>query len=106
MDFMIVMIHWIESFFRAIPFSVLVVWVRFSYVIGLILAAFAFGGFTFRPAGGWGLARERQKWDAKALWAAAFTFLAIPLSGLVGSNIVFVQGAQAFETLTDMMALM
>ncbi|MEW9899931.1 ATP-binding protein [Chitinivorax sp. PXF-14] len=99
---MIAAIHWIESVFRAIPLPVLEVWGRFSYVIGLIVAVFAFAGFTFRPGNGWGLARARQTWDARALWSATLTFVLIPLAGWIGASIVLVEGAQTFESLKDL----
>jgi two-component system sensor histidine kinase/response regulator len=62
----------------------------------------AFGGFTIRPAGRWGLGRTRQSWDAKALLSMILTFALIVVTGYVGSFIVLVPGAQTFESLKDL----
>src|SRR4051794_41078137 len=39
---------------------------RFAYVVGLVLAICAFGGFTFRIGERWGFGRARQTWNEKA----------------------------------------
>ena len=41
-------IVWLEEVVGAIPLPLLEVWGRFSYLVGLVLAICAFGGFTFR----------------------------------------------------------
>ena len=93
---------WLEVSFRAIPLPLLETWGRFSYVIALALAVFAFGGFTFRVGDRWGIGRERQAWDAKALFSMSLTFVIIVASGYLGSSIVLVPGAQTFESLKDL----
>jgi len=95
-------IQWLEGFFNAIPLSLLEGWGRFGYIIGLILMVAAFGGITFRPGGRWGLGRERQTWDTKALFSVVLTFLLIISTGYLGSFIVLVPGAQTFESLKDL----
>jgi two-component system, sensor histidine kinase and response regulator len=95
-------IRWIEAIFAAIPLPILEVWGRFGYLLGLILMVCAFGGLTFRPAGRWGVGRELQTWDAKALRSVVLTFVLILATGYVGSFIVLVPGAQTFESLKDL----
>ena len=95
-------VQWIEAVFTGIPLPLLEVWGRFGYAVGLALAVAAFGGFTFRPGGRWGLGRERQAWDAKALLSGPLTFILIVGAGYVGSSIVLVPGAQTFESLKDL----
>jgi two-component system, sensor histidine kinase and response regulator len=92
----------IEAIFSAVPLSLLEVWGRFGYLLGFVLMVCAFGGFTFRPGGRWGLGRERQTWDAKALRSLALTFVIILGTGYLGSFIVLVPGAQTFESLKDL----
>jgi hypothetical protein len=82
------------------------VWGRFSYVVGLVLAICAFGGFTFRIGESWGFGRERQKWDAKAFLSLPLTFVLIIATGYIGSFVVFVAGAQTFESLKDLVVLL
>ena len=67
---------------------------RLAYIVGLALAVAAFGGFTFRPGGRWGLGRERQAWDSKAVLSIAVTFILIIATGYLGSFIVLVPEAQ------------
>lgn len=95
-------IHWFEMAFGALPFAFLEVWGRFAYIVGIFFAVAAFSGFTFRLGGGWGLGRERQAWDAKAILSIPVTFLAILATGYIGSFIVLVPGAQTFESLKDL----
>src|SRR4051812_760361 len=95
-------IHWFEMAFGALPFAFLEVWGRFAYIVGIFLAAAAFGGFTFRLGGGWGLGRERQAWDVKAILGIPVTFISILATGYLGSFIVLVPGAQTFESLKDL----
>lgn len=92
----------IEAVFATIPLSLLEVWGGFGYLLGLVLMVCAFGGFTFRPAGRWGLGRAQQTWDAKALRSVLLTFVLILGAGYVGSFIVLVPGAQTFESLKDL----
>jgi len=92
----------IEALFAAVPLPLLEVWGTFGYLLGLILMVFAFGGFTLRPAGRWGLGRELQTWDSQALRSVALTFVLILVTGYVGSFIVLVPGAQTFESLKDL----
>jgi two-component system, sensor histidine kinase and response regulator len=92
----------IDAIFDAMPLPLLEVWGRFGYLLGFVLMVCAFGGFTFRPAGRWGLGRERQAWDAKALRSLVLTFVLILATGYLGSFIVLVPGAQTFESLKDL----
>ena len=92
----------IEAMFAAVPLPLLKTWGEFGYQFGLVLMVCAFGGFTLRPAGRWGLGREVQTWDAQALRSVAFTFALILATGYVGSFIVLVPGAQTFESLKDL----
>jgi PAS domain S-box-containing protein len=95
-------IHWFEMAFGALPFAFLEVWGRFAFIVGCFLAVAAFGGFTFRLGNGWGLGRERQAWDAKAILSIPITFILILATGYIGSFIVLVPGAQTFESLKDL----
>ncbi|MEY4551471.1 MAG: hypothetical protein RL685_7666, partial [Pseudomonadota bacterium] len=99
-------IHWLEHSFARIPLPLLQVWGGLSYFLGFALALAAFAGFTFRPAGRWGLGRERQAWDAKAFLCIPLTFLLIIVSGYLGSFIVLVPGAQTFESLKDLVVFL
>jgi two-component system sensor histidine kinase/response regulator len=91
-----------EAFFGSLPLAVLEQWGRLAYVIGFALMLAAFGRFTFRPAGAWGLGRERQTWNDKAVVSAVLTFGLIFGTGYLGSFIVLVPGAQTFESLKDL----
>lgn len=99
---MISIIHWFENLFNTMPISLLEAWGRFGYAVGFILMLAAFGGFCFRPGGRWGLGRERQQWDTKALLSIALTFVLVIGTGYLGSFIVLVPGAQTFESLKDL----
>ena len=99
-------ITWLETIVSAIPLPLLEVWSRFSYLVGLVLAVCAFGGFTFRIGERWGFGRERQTWDAKAFLSLPLTFVLIIATGYIGSFIVFVAGAQTFESLKDLVVLL
>jgi signal transduction histidine kinase/FixJ family two-component response regulator/PAS domain-containing protein len=93
---------WLQDTVAGVPLPVLEVWGRLSYLIGFALAVLAFGGFTFRLGDDFRFGRERQAWDAKALWAMPFTFIAITVTGYIGSFIVLVPGAQTFEAFKDL----
>src|SRR5262245_35172409 len=93
---------WLEASLGAIPLGVLEAWGRLGFWLGLCLAVLAFGGFTLRLGTRWGLGRERQAWDAQALWSMPLTFVIVTLSGYVGSFFVLVPGAQTFESLKDL----
>ena len=99
-------ISWLEAMFRAIPMPLLEVWGRFSYIVGLVLAICAFGGFTFRIGEQWGFGRARQTWDAKAFLSMPLTAVLLIASGYLGSFIVLVPGAQTFESLKDLVVLL
>ena len=99
-------ITWLEAIVSAIPLPLLEVWGRFSYIVGLVLAICAFGGFTFRIGEQWGFGRERQTWDAKAFLSLPLTFVLIIATGYIGSFIVLVPGAQTFESLKDLVVLL
>lgn len=95
-------IKMLESLFQQVPLGLLEVWGRLGYLVGLALMVCAFGGFTFRRAARWGLARTRTRWDSRAMIAAIFTFAIIFITGYIGSAIVLVPGAQTFESLKDL----
>ena len=99
-------ITWLEAIVESIPLPLLEVWGRFSYLVGLLLAVCAFGGFTFRLGERWGFGRERQTWDLKAFLSLPLTFVLIIASGYLGSFIVLVPGAQTFESLKDLVVLL
>src|SRR6478735_10677010 len=92
----------LEVFVERIPLPFLEVWGTFSYLVGFGLMICAFGGFTFRLGDRWGIGRERQSWDAKALLSFVLTFVLILATGYLGSFIVLVKGAQTFESLKDL----
>jgi signal transduction histidine kinase/DNA-binding NarL/FixJ family response regulator len=99
-------IQWLEVFFKNVPFQLMEVWGRFAYMLGFGLMIAAYGGFTFRPAGRWGVGRESQAWDSKAFLAIGLTAVLIPISGYIGSSISLVPGAQTFESLKDLTVLL
>lgn len=70
-----------RSHLRGDALALLEVWGRFGYLLGLLIMVCAFGGFTFRPGGHWGLGREQQTWDAKALCSLVLTFVLILTTG-------------------------
>ncbi len=104
--FMQQLVQFLEGLFTAIPLPILEIWGRLAYFIGLLLALFAFGGFTFTPRGRWGLGRIRQNWNSRALLCAGLSFAAVPLAGWLGSQIVLVEGAQTFESLKDVVVFL
>ena len=57
---MTAIIAWYETLFGTMPLPLLEVWGRFAYIVGLLLAVCAFGGFTFRIGERWGFGRARQ----------------------------------------------
>jgi two-component system sensor histidine kinase/response regulator len=99
-------ITWLDAVFHFLPLPLLGVWGRFAFVVGLFLAVLAFGGFTLRPGGRWGWGREWQAWDGKAVISMPITFVAIVLTGYLGSFIVLVPGAQTFESLKDLVVFL
>jgi len=99
-------ITWLEAVVATIPLPLLEVWGRFSYLVGLLLAICAFGGFTFRIGERWGFGRERQTWDPKTFLSLTLTFVLIIVTGYIGSFIVLVPGAQTFESLKDLVVLL
>ncbi|HEX6278137.1 MAG TPA: response regulator [Polyangiaceae bacterium] len=102
---MTAVVQWLEALFDAMPLPVLEVWGLASYVLGLVLAVLAFGGFTLRTGGSWRLGRERQSWDAQAFLSMPLTFVLILGSGYLGSFVVLVPGAQTLESLKDLVVL-
>ena len=103
---MTTVVSWFEAIVSGIPLSVLEVWGRFAYIVGLFLAVCAFGGFTFRIGKHWGFGREWQKWDTKAFLSLPLTFVLVIATGYIGSFIVLVPGAQTFESLKDLVVLL
>lgn len=92
----------IERLFHKIPLQLLEVWGSFGYIIGVILMVFAYAGFTFRTGERWRIGREWQAWDGKAFVSMGVSFVAIWVSGFLGSFFVLVPGAQTFESLKDL----
>jgi PAS domain S-box-containing protein len=99
-------IHWLEQSFGSLPMPLLEVWGRVAFILGAVLAIAAFGGFTLRPGGRFGLGRERQAWDAKAILSIPITFISIIVTGYLGSFIVLVPGAQTLESLKDLVVFL
>ena len=99
-------IGWLEAIVDSTPLPLLEVWGRFSYLVGLLLAICAFGGYTFRIGEQWGFGRERQTWDSRAFLSLPLTFVLIIATGYLGSFIVLVPGAQTFESLKDLVVLL
>lgn len=95
-------VRWLENFFQGIPLQLLEVWGSFAFLVGCFLMVCAFTGVTFNPGSRWGFGRQIQTWDAKAFQSIIITFLAINLTGYLGSFIVLVPGAQTFESLKDL----
>ncbi|MGE0802295.1 MAG: hypothetical protein AB7O55_28605 [Lautropia sp.] len=96
----------LEEAFAAIPLPLLEVWGRLGYWLGFGLMILAFGKFTLRPGGRWGLGRERQTWDARAFSTIPLTFVLIIFTGYLGSFFVLVPGAQTFESLKDLVVFL
>ncbi len=103
---MTAVITWLEEIVSNIPLPMLEVWGRFAYIVGLLLAICAFGGFTFRIGEQWGFGRARQTWNVKAFLSVPLTFVLIIATGYIGSFIVLVPGAQTFESLKDLVVLL
>ena len=103
---MTAIIGWYEAIIGAIPLTLLEVWGRFAYIVGLLLALCAFGGFTFRIGERWGFGRARQTWNAKAFLSLPLTSVLIIAASYIGSFIVLVPGAQTFESLKDLAVLL
>src|SRR6478735_6243090 len=103
---MTAIVAWLDAVLSNIPLPVLEVWGRFSYVVGLLVAICAFGGFTFRIGDHWGFGRARQRWDTRAFLSIPLTCVLIIATGYVGSFIVLVPGAQTFESLKDLVVLL
>ncbi|ALN88578.1 sensory box protein [Lysobacter capsici] len=97
------MIDWANSIYAAFPLLFLEIWGRFSYFLGLVLVLCAYGRFTLRPNGRWGLGTERIGWDTRALLSVALTIVLVMGAGYLGSSIVLVEGAQTLESLKDAM---
>ena len=98
---MTAIVAWLDAVLSNIPLPVLEVWGRFSYLVGLLVAVCAFGGFTFRIGEHWGFGRARQRWDTRAFLSIPLTCVLIIATGYIGSFIVLVPGAQTFESLKD-----
>jgi PAS domain S-box-containing protein len=103
---MTAIVAWLDAMLSNIPLPVLEVWGRFSYLVGLLVAICAFGGFTFRIGEHWGFGRARQKWDTRAFLSIPLTCVLIIATGYIGSFIVLVPGAQTFESLKDLAVLL
>ena len=103
---MTTVVTWFDTIFSSIPLPLLEVWGRFAYVVGLVLAICAFGGFTFRIGESWGFGRARQTWNEKAFLSIPLTFVLITVSGYVGSFVVLIPGAQTLESLKDLVVLL
>src|SRR6476620_8831912 len=76
-------VTWFEMVVGSSPLPVLEVWGRFAYVVGLVLAICAFGGFTFRIGEHWGFGRARQTWDAKAFLTVLLSIVLLGYPALI-----------------------
>ncbi|GMV83591.1 MAG: hypothetical protein AMXMBFR7_47750 [Planctomycetota bacterium] len=99
-------ISWLEQVFTGLPLPFLEVWGRFSFLVGSVLAIFAYCGFTFRQGSRWGWGRERQAWNTPAFLSMPLTFILIIGSGYLGSFVILVPGAQTFESLKDLVVFL
>ena len=52
---MTAVVAWFEAIFSSIPLPLLEVWGRFAYIVGLLLAICAFGGFHVSDRGALGI---------------------------------------------------
>lgn len=95
-------LNWLERLFASIPLPLFEVWGRFGYLLGLVLMVLAYGNISLSIDRGWALGRQKQVWDARAFQSMIITFVAIFVTGYIGSSIVLVPGAQTFESLKDL----
>lgn len=95
-------IVWIERLVSNIPLPILEVWGRFSFLLGSIIAIFAFTGFTFRNGKTLRISREVWNWNLTSFYWFLITFVTIFITGYLGSSIVLIPGAQTFESLKDL----
>ena len=102
---MTTVVSWFEAIVSGIPLSVLEVWGRFAYIVGLFLA-FLRSAVSRSGSGSIGVSAARQTWDAKAFLSLPLTFVLIIATGYIGSFIVLVPGAQTFELLKDLVVLL
>lgn len=95
-------IIWLELFISKIPLPILEVWGRFSFLLGSMIAIFAFTGFTFRNGKHFRISREVWTWNLKSFYFFLITFVSIFVTGYLGSSIVLIPGAQTLESLKDL----
>ncbi|TGL03331.1 HAMP domain-containing protein [Leptospira bouyouniensis] len=95
-------IIWLELVISKIPLPILEVWGRFAFLLGSMVAIFAFTGFTFRNGKQFRISREVWTWNLKSFYFFLITFVSIFISGYLGSSIVLIPGAQTLESLKDL----
>ncbi|TGL11257.1 sensor histidine kinase [Leptospira levettii] len=95
-------IVWLEFVISKIPLPILEVWGRFSFLLGSLIAVFAYTGFTFRNGKQFRISREVWTWNLKSFYFFLITFISIFATGYLGSSIVLIPGAQTLESLKDL----
>ncbi|XDD47679.1 sensor histidine kinase [Leptospira sp. WS39.C2] len=95
-------IVWLELVISKIPLPILEVWGRFAFLLGSLIAIFAYTGFTFRNGKQFRISREVWNWNLKSFYFFLITFVSIFITGYLGSSIVLIPGAQTLESLKDL----
>ncbi|TGL19183.1 HAMP domain-containing protein [Leptospira yanagawae] len=93
---------WLEFIISKIPLPILEVWGRFAFLLGSLLAIFAYTGFTFRNGKQFRISREVWTWNLKSFYFFLITFVSIFVTGYLGSSVVLIPGAQTLESLKDL----
>ncbi|MCP4117871.1 MAG: hypothetical protein GY737_21215 [Desulfobacteraceae bacterium] len=96
------LILWIDALFSGIPLPFMEILGPVGFVLGLLLAIAAFGGFTFYVNGRWCVAREYYRPDNRFIVSIALTIVLMLGGGFVGRNIWLVPGAQSLESVFDL----
>lgn len=93
---------WLEFVISKIPLPILEVWGRFAFLLGSLVAIFAYTGFSFRNGKQFRISREVWTWNLKSFYFFLITFVSIFVTGYLGSSIVLIPGAQTLESLKDL----
>lgn len=93
---------WLEFVISKIPLPILEVWGRFAFLLGSLVAIFAYTGFSFRNGKQFRISREVWTWNLKSFYFFLITFVSIFVTGFLGSSIVLIPGAQTLESLKDL----
>lgn len=93
---------WLEFLISKIPLPILEVWGRFAFLLGSLVAIFAYTGFTFRNGKQFRISREVWTWNLKSFHFFLITFVSIFVTGYIGSSVVLIPGAQTLESLKDL----